>query len=270
MKAVFSDIKIIAGAFIVAFLFIFMLIGLFYLPYDPNGVDIAKKLSFFSAKHILGTDGLGRDVACRISVSLRISFFIGFTASGAGLVLGTAIGAAGGFFGGKADAVTGKFIDLLMAFPGILLALMLVAVLGNGLCNTVLALSIMNLPRFARISRSGFIKYRDSALVFAERARGASPFRIIFMHILPNIYAELLITYSLSFAVSIMNEAGLSYLGLGVEPPYASFGKMLSDAQNFIFSAPWLIIVPAVFLVLLVTGFTLISDGITSVREAHR
>lgn len=263
----YKDLKLFIGLIIVSFLFILMLSGLIYLPYEPNTVDIANKLSFFSKLHILGTDSLGRDVASRILVSLRVSFLIGFVAATFGLMAGTILGSVGGYFGGIADSCITKIIDIQMAFPGILLALMIAAVFGPSLTNTLLALSIMSIPRFARISRSGFLKYRFSPLVLAEKARGASSIRIMFLHILPNISSELVITYSLSFAFSIMNEAGLSYLGLGIQPPNASFGKMLNDAQSSIYTAPWLILVPAIFLSLLIMGFTLISDGITSAKE---
>ncbi|MGP1457775.1 MAG: ABC transporter permease [Treponema sp.] len=269
MKKLNCDAKIAAGAGIVAALFLCMAAGLFYLPYAPNEVSVAEKLSFFSRAHICGTDNLGRDVASRLLVSLRISFLIGFTSASFGFVSGTALGAFGGFLGGKTDAVITKLIDVQMSFPGILLALMLVAALGPGLKTTIFALCIMTVPRFARIARSGFIKYRNSALTLGEKARGASTLRIMFVHIFPNILGDLLVTYSLSFASAIMNESGLSYLGLGVQPPAASFGKMLSDAQSSVFQAPWIILVPAGTLALLIIGFTLISDGITSLMEGR-
>ena len=267
MKKAFSDFKFILGFTIISFLLLCVLVSFFYMPYDPNQISISEKLSFFSAKHIFGTDSLGRDVFSRILVSLRISFFIGFTAATFGMIFGSLTGALGGYFGGIADSVVTKIIDIQMAFPGILLALMLSCALGPGMKTTLVALSIMSIPRFARISRSGFLRYRHSSLVFAQKARGASVFRIMFLHIFPNISTELLVTYSLAFATSIMNESGLSYLGLGIQPPDASFGKMLSDAQNSIFQCPWIILVPAFVLALLIIGFTLISDGLTSSKE---
>ncbi len=267
MKKCNLDVKIAVGAFIVAVLFLCMAIGLVSLPYDPNEVSVSEKLSFFSRSHIFGTDNLGRDVASRLLVSLRISFLIGFTSASFGFICGTLLGAFGGFLGGKTDAVITKLIDVQMSFPGILLALMLVAALGPSLKTTIFALCIMTVPRFARIARSSFIKYRNSPLALGEKARGASTLRIMFIHIFPNTLGDLLVTYSLSFASAIMHESGLSYLGLGVQPPAASFGKMLSDAQSSVFQAPWIILVPAIALALLIIGFTLISDGITSQME---
>lgn len=141
------------------------------------------------------------------------------------------MGAVAGYYGGKIDEVIMKLIDTQMAFPGVLLALMLIAVFGNSLQNLIFALGIMSIPRFARITRSGFIKYRDAEFIKAARSRGAGDGRIIFLHILPNIVPELIVTSSLGFAGAVMSEAGLSYLGLGIQPPTPSFGKMLSEAQ---------------------------------------
>jgi len=261
------DLKLFTGIIIVAFLFLLVLVSFIYMPYNPNEISISEKLSSFSASHILGTDNLGRDIFSRILVSLRVSFFIGFVSATCGLITGSLLGSAGGYFGGIADAFVTKLIDVQMAFPGVLLALMLAAVLGPGTGTTLLALCIMTIPRFARISRSGFLRYRHSSLVLAQKARGASVFRIVFIHIFPNICNELLVTYSLSFATSIMSESGLSYLGLGIQPPDASFGKMLSDAQGYIFQFPQGIFVPAFTLALLIIGFTLIGDGLTTYIE---
>lgn len=247
--------------------FLAMVIGWIHLPYDPNAIDIGNKLQFFTGSHLLGTDHLGRDILSRILVGTRISFLIGLIVVAFGLVVGTLIGSLAGYFGGIVDEIVIKLIDTQMAFPGILLALMLIAVFGTSLQNTVLALSIMSVPRFARISRSGFIKYREADFVKAARARGASHARIMMRHILPNVLPELIVTCSLGFSGAVMSEAGLSYLGLGIQPPNPSFGKMLSEAQNYIFQAPWYVLIPAVVITLLVMGFNLIGDGIQSVNE---
>lgn len=267
MKKFNLDFKAITGISIVSFFLFFALLSYVYMPYEPNQISISEKLNFFSLRHFLGTDSLGRDVFSRILISLRVSFFIGFLSSTFGLITGSLLGSFSGYFGGITDTVLTKIIDVQMAFPGILLALMLASVFGPGTQTTLMALSLMTIPRFARITRSGFIRYRHSPLVLAQKARGASVFRIMFLHIFPNICTELLVTYSLAFASSIMSESGLSYLGLGIQPPDASFGKMLNDAQNSIFQSPWLIFVPAVSLALLIIGFTLIAEGFTSKRE---
>ncbi len=254
-----------AGACMVSLLLLLMLAGFIRMPYDPDAIDTGSKLQFFSPAHPLGTDQFGRDVLSRIMEGARVSFFVGFLAVALGLAVGSFIGGAAGYYGGKIDDVVMKLIDVQMAFPGILLALMLIAVFGTGLHNTVLALGVMSVPRFARISRSGFLKYRDAEFIQAARARGAGDGRIIFQHILPHVAPELIVTCSLGFAGAVMSEAGLSYLGLGIQPPTPSFGKMLSEAQGVMLQAGWYVLVPAAAITLLVMGFNLMGDGLREV-----
>lgn len=247
-----------------------MVLGFFWTPWDPYAIETENKLQFFSAAHPLGTDQFGRDILSRVMVGARVSFLVGLLAVAFGLLAGGIIGAAAGYYGGKTDEVVSKLIDVQMAFPGILLALMLIAVFGTGLFNTVLALGIMSVPRFARITRSGFIKYRDAEFIKAARIRGAGDGRIIFRHILPHVAPELIVTCSLGFASAVMSEAGLSYLGLGIQPPTPSFGKMLSEAQGFMLQAGWYVLVPATVITLLVMGFNLMGDGLREVIDRDR
>jgi peptide/nickel transport system permease protein len=267
MSRYLSDTKTISGIIMVSCAFLCMAAGLFFLPYNPDTIDIPHKLQFISFAHPFGTDNLGRDLLSRIMTGYRISFFIGIAASCFGLLAGGAIGMFGGYFGGKTDAVVGKLIDIQMAFPGILLALMLAAIAGTGMHTTVFSLCIMSIPRFARVIRSGFIRYRDSFLVMSARSRGASALRIMIHHILPNIRNDILTTFSISFAYAIMNETGLSYLGLGIQPPSPSFGRMLNDAQNYIMTSPWFILFPAIAVAIPVAGMMLIGDGISSLKN---
>lgn len=210
------------------------------MPWTPQQIAVLFR------GHPLGTDQFGRDILSRLMEGTRVSFLVGALTVVFGLVVGGAIGSIAGYYGGKIDEVIMKLIDTQMAFPGVLLALMLIAVFGNSLQNLILALGVMSIPRFARISRSGFIKYRDAEFIKAARSRGAGDGRIIFLHILPNIVPELIVTSSLGFAGAVMSEAGLSYLGLGIQPPTPSFGKMLSEAQAEILQAGWYVLVPAV------------------------
>ncbi|MCR5290571.1 MAG: ABC transporter permease [Treponema sp.] len=270
MNTYLSNKKFVAGSVIVFSFFAVTLIGLFVLPYDPLAIDIPHKLSFFSSVHWLGTDGLGRDMLSRILYGNRISFFIGLGSSFIGFFIGCFIGAIGGWYGGILDECVSKVIDILMAFPGILLALVFVSLCGSSLLSTVCALGIMSIPRFARISRGAFMEYRHSYMVMASQARGASVWRIIFVHIIPNITSELIVTFTLTFAYAVMSEAGLSYLGLGVQPPLPSFGRMLNEGQGYIFTAPWVILIPCLFLSLPIIGLTLISDSITAIRDARK
>ncbi len=264
-KACWHKKNFAAGACMVGLMLLIMLAGFFWMPYDPDAMDISHKLSFFSPQHPLGTDQFGRDILSRIMEGSRFSFLVGALAVSFGLAVGGLIGAASGYYGGKTDEIIMKLIDVQMAFPGVLLALMLIAVFGTGLQNMALALGIMSVPRFARISRSGFIKYRDAEFIKAARVRGAGDGSIIFRHILPHVAPELIVTCSLGFAGAVMSEAGLSYLGLGIQPPTPSFGKMLSEAQASILQAGWYVLVPAAAITLLVMGFNLMGDGLQEV-----
>ena len=270
LKKCLHNKNIIIGLCMVGLMVLVMVVGFFYMPYDPDAMDTENELQFFSAAHPLGTDQFGRDVLSRIMQGARVSFLVGALTVVFGLVVGGAVGAIAGYYGGKVDEVIMKLIDTQMAFPGVLLALMLIAVFGNGIQNLILALGVMSIPRFARITRSGFIKYRDAEFIRAARSRGAGDGRIIFRHILPNIVPELIVTSSLGFAGAVMSEAGLSYLGLGIKPPTPSFGKMLSEAQGEILQAGWYVLVPAAAITLLVMGFNLIGDALQEVTQHGR
>ena len=269
-KKCLGNRNFILGSSMVGLMVLLMVVGFFYMPYDPDAMDTEHTLEFFSSQHLLGTDQFGRDVLSRIMEGTRVSFLVGALTVVFGLLVGGAIGSLAGYYGGKVDEVIMKLIDTQMAFPGVLLALMLIAVFGNSIQNLILALGVMSIPRFARISRSGFIKYRDAEFIKAARSRGAGDGRIIFLHILPNIVPELIVTSSLGFAGAVMSEAGLSYLGLGIQPPTPSFGKMLSEAQGESLKAGWYVLVPALAITLLVMGFNLIGDALQEVTEHGR
>ena len=270
LKKCLRNKNFILGSCMVGLMVLIMVVGFFYMPYDPDVMDTEHELQFFSAAHPLGTDQFGRDILSRIMEGTRVSFLVGALTVVFGLLVGGAVGAVAGYYGGKIDEVIMKPIDTPMALPGVLLALMLIAVFGNSLQNLIFALGIMSIPRFARITRSGFIKYRDAEFIKAARSRGAGDGRIIFLHILPNIVPELIVTSSLGFAGAVMSEAGLSYLGLGIQPPTPSFGKMLSEAQAEILQAGWYVLVPAAAITLLVMGFNLIGDALQEVTQHGR
>ncbi len=270
LKKCLRNKNFILGSCMVGLMVLIMVVGFFYMPYDPDVMDTEHELQFFSAAHPLGTNQFGRDILSRIMEGTRVSFLVGALTVVFGLLVGGAVGAVAGYYGGKIDEVIMKLIDTQMAFPGVLLALMLIAVFGNSLQNLIFALGIMSIPRFARITRSGFIKYRDAEFIKAARSRGAGDGRIIFLHILPNIVPELIVTSSLGFAGAVMSEAGLSYLGLGIQPPTPSFGKMLSEAQAEILQAGWYVLVPAAAITLLVMGFNLIGDALQEVTQHGR
>ena len=266
----FKNPNIIVGTIFILIIFALMLVGFFYTPYEFDAINVENKLSFFSKEHILGTDDLGRDILSRLMLACRSSFFIGTAVSVLGLLVGGILGSIAGYFGGIIDEIIMKLIDVQMAFPGILIALMIIAVFGGGTNNIILALSIMSIPKFARIMRSGFIKYKNYDFVKAEKARGAGHLRIMFIHILPNILPEIIVTISLSFASAVMSEAGLSYLGLGGDPTFPSFGGMLSEAQGAIFKAPWYVFIPIAAITLFLMGFNFIADGIRQIQKEEK
>lgn len=267
MKKYFANKSFLLGFCLICFFLILMLAGFLYLPYDVDSPDTANKFASFSRNHLLGTDHLGRDVFSRILVGTRISFGIGFAVMLFGGLSGLFLGSVSGFLGGKIDFAIQKLVTVQMAFPGILLALMLIAVFGTDTKITILALCLMSVPRFTRITRSSFLKQKNALFVKSARARGAGSLRIMIFHILPNILPEFLVTCSLSFALAILSESGLSYLGLGIQPPTPSFGRMLNDAQRFIFTDPKSVLVPAIFLSLMVMSFNLLGDGISEVNK---
>lgn len=267
MKKYFLNKSFFSGFVILLFLILFFIIGSFFCKYDYDAIDTSNKFLKFSSEHILGTDYLGRDVFARLSSSMKLSFLIGFSVVISGFITGVILGALSGFFGGIVDSVISKLVDTQMSFPGILLALMLIAVFGTDTIVTVTALYIMSIPRFTRIARSGFIKYKNSLFVLSAKAKGAGVFRILFHHILPNVIPQLIVTSTLSFSLCILSESGLSFLGLGIQPPLPSFGSMLSEGQRYILLAPEAVIIPAVTLILLVLSFNLIGDGISETNE---
>ncbi|MGI5058755.1 ABC transporter permease [Treponema pectinovorum] len=267
IKKIWENKTFFVGFCMFSFIILIMVLGLIHLPYDYEATDSSLKLKGLSIVHLFGTDNLGRDVLSRILVGIRISVLIGFIVMIFGFVTGLILGSIAGWFGGFIDAFIMKLISVQMAFPGILLALMLAAVFEPSIKITVFALCIMSVPRFTRITRAGYIKLKNSIFVQAAIVRGAGNFRIMYIHILPNILSELLVTATFSFSMAILSESGLSYLGLGVRPPYPSFGRMLNDAQHYIFTNPLGVLIPLLFLAILVFSLNLMGDGIAEVNR---
>lgn len=266
-KHLIRNKPIMIGASLIALLLALMMTSLFYTPYGPNEMNTAMRLAHPQPSYWWGTDNFGRDIFSRIMEGTQTAFLIGFTSVAIGMAFGLIIGAVAGYSGGWLDEILMRIIDAKLAFPGILLAIMLVTVFGPGLGNTIVALGVMSIPAFSRIARSGFIQYKEFAFVKAATARGAGPLRIIFHHILPNITSPLIVAASLRFSGSILAEAGLSYLGLGVQPPDPSWGRMLSEAQPFIVNAPWYVLITGAVITTMVLGFNLLGDGVRDVYD---
>ncbi|MGL4346032.1 MAG: ABC transporter permease [Cellulosilyticaceae bacterium] len=257
-----AQIEFYIGLTIIGFFAFIALLSLFYTPYDPNAMDLANKLQSPTLTHLLGTDQFGRDILSRIMIGSQLVFIVGISSVVCSLLVGGILGALAGYYGGLLDDVLMKIIEAKMAFPGVLLALMLIAIFGAHLSIMILALSIMNIPRFTRMIRSGYIQYREAEFVVAAKTLGISDLRIMHRHILPNVSQDIWVTCALSFSSAILAEAGLSYLGLGVQPPFASWGKMLNEAQAFMLQAPLAALIPGFMITLMVIGFNFLADGL--------
>jgi len=257
----------ILGLAITTFILLVVLIGFFYTPYDPNKMNAALKNSPPSLTHLLGTDNFGRDILSRVMKGAGTTYIIAVAIVCIGASLGTILGAFTGYFGGWLDEILMRVNDVLISFPSILLALVFVSLFGPGSYNIIFALGIIFVPSFARVVRSEFIVLKERDFIRNAKLMGANSFRIMFVHILPNIKRVLIPSLLIGFNNAVLAEAGLSYLGLGVQPPQASLGRMLSEAQSYLLDSPWYAIAPGVMIVLTVLGFSLISGGIENEYE---
>ena len=250
------------GGFIVAATIALALFGPVLSPYDTSSQELARRLEGPSAGHPFGLDELGRDILTRIASGARISLMVGLAVVSVSSVVGMFFGSIAGYFGGRVDDVISRVIDVLMAFPGILLAIALVAVLGPSLVNVVIALSVIGWVGYARLVRGQALRAREFEFVQAARALGANPGRIVLRHVLPTAFPSVVVQGTLGMAGAIIAEASLSFLGLGVQPPTPSWGTMLDAGRSHLFDAPHLTIFPGMAIALLVLGFNFLGDGL--------
>lgn len=260
MKRVRS-FNFICGCTLLILALIIVLGGVVLSPYDPDAMDGSLKFAAPSLKHLFGTDHFGRDVFTRVAYGSLTTFIIGVTTVLIGGIFGTLVGALAGYIGGAFDAVIMRVNDCLLAFPSILLALVFVGAFGASERNVVIALGILFIPSIARVVRSEVRVQLSSDYVANARLLGASGRRILFVHILPNLRATLLVTMAVGFNNAVLAESGMSYLGLGVQPPKASLGRMLKESQSYVGIAPWMVLFPGLVLVLAVLGVALLSDS---------
>lgn len=258
---------LITGLVIVAILLAVTLLGFIYSPYDATQMNGKEKFLAPSLQHLMGTDNFGRDIFTRVQLGMRTTVLIALSVTGIGAVCGTVLGAVTGYYGGWLDEILMRLNDALSAFPSILLALVFISVLGSGKYNIILALGIIFIPSYARIVRGEFLRLKESDYVKSARLMGVSDSRIMLIHILPNCVPALVSALTVGFNNAVLAEAGMSYLGIGVQPPDASLGRMLSEAQGYLFSAPWYAVCPGVIIILLILGFSFISEGITADRR---
>ena len=231
-------------------------------PYDPNDQNIMEKLRSPSVAHWLGTDSFGRDTLSRILFGARISLVIGIASTLLALVIGSAIGMFAGWYGGRADTVTMQAMDVLLAFPSLILGLILVAMLGPSMHNIIIAIALTSIPPFARIARAPTIAIKEREFVMAGRALGFSDTRIVAGHILPNILPEILVMGSLWLANAIRTEASLAFVGLGVKPPTATWGGMIREGFENILDSYALALVPSIAILVVIFALNLLGDGL--------
>ena len=260
--------NLIIGRAITAFMITLIVIGFFWTPYDPNAYDAAAKMQGPSFSHLLGTDNFGRDIFSRVLQGAGTTLIISTATVAIGVLFGIIIGAFTGYFGGWIDEVLMRISDVIAAFPSFLLALVLISLIGSGTYNVIAALGLLFIPSFARIVRGEFARQKQLDYVKSARLMGANHLRIMFVHILPNVWPVLLSSMAIGFNNAVLAEASMSFLGIGVTPPDASLGRMLSESQSYMFSAPWYALSAGSAIVLLILGFSLIGEGLGAERNA--
>jgi peptide/nickel transport system permease protein len=275
-RRLFKRKSAILGLIILGMLVLIAIFAPVLAPYDPVQVLIGiEKVKARQApcihllgcpadqpQHIMGIDGNVRDEFSRVLYGARLSLIIGFSTVTFAIIIGTAIGAVAGYLGGGADNVLMRFMDVLLAFPSLLLAIAIVTILGPGLVNALLAIAIVSIPSYARVTRSAVVTTREMDFVAASRALGGNTFYILFSRILPNSLTPLIVIGTLGIATAILDAAALSFLGLGAQPPTPEWGSMLSAERNQVFTAPYLVFYPGLFIMLVVLSFNLLGDGL--------
>lgn len=254
-------VSVVAAVILIAIILICIL-GPVFLDVDPLKQDILNAYELPSAEHPLGTDNLGRDILARMLYGGRNSMSISFEGVILGTFIGVMLGVFAGYFGGWVDTLISRFLDILLAFPGLLLAIAVVAVLGNGMKNTVVAISIFSIPTVARMVRGEVLSLRGNEYIAACKVMGASSARIIFTHIIPNAVSQIIVNVTLQLGTAILIASALSFLGLGVIPPDPEWGSMLSQAREVMRSYPWQALIPGIAITMVVMCFSLVGDGL--------
>jgi peptide/nickel transport system permease protein len=238
-------------------------------PFDPIDQDFRSQLQSPSLAHLLGTDEFGRDIFSRIVHGARWALLAGLLADTIALVLGVTIGLIGGYFGGRIDTGVVWLTDVMLAFPYLLLAMIIVAIFGPGLVNAMISVGIVYVPQYARLVRGTVLSLKEKEFIEAARCLGVSKFRIILRHVLPNCMAPIIVMASLAVGWAIVQTAGLSFLGLGAQPPTPEWGSMLSGGRSFMLSAWWIATFPGLAIVITVIGFNLLGDGLRDALDPY-
>jgi peptide/nickel transport system permease protein len=262
LRVFFSRKIVIFGVVVIMVLIITAIFAPLMAPYSPIKADFSHRLLQPNSEHWLGTDNLGRDVLSRVIYGTRVSLIIGFLAVGISAAFGMALGLAAGYFGRMTNAIIMRFIDSIMAFPGILLALIIASLLGGGLRNVVIALGIGLVPGFARLMHGQVLSVKENDYIMACRSMGAGNLSIMLRHMLPNCFPTLIVAITMLLGMTVLAEAGLSFLGVGIEPPTAAWGSMVSDGYRYLSTNPMLSFAPGVAIMLLVFAFNMVGDGL--------
>lgn len=263
----FSRVFFGRGLVIFGFIVIFLLVitaifAPFIAPYNPYLTNLENHLASPSAQHWLGTDSLGRDTLSRVIFGTRTSLLIGLVAIGIATAIGMTLGLIAGYYGGWVYTIIMRLVDAVMAFPMILLALVIAALLGGGLVNVIIALGFSMMPSYARLMSSQVLSVKETDYVMAEKSLGADSFRIMLRHIFPNCLPPLIVLVTMMLGATILAEAGLSFLGVGIEPPTAAWGAMVNEGRQYLLTDPVLSIAPGVAIMLVVFAFNMIGDGL--------
>jgi peptide/nickel transport system permease protein len=255
------------GLFVIVFVILTSLVAGIVAPFDPLKISISNRIKAPSADHVFGTDHFGRDVLSRILYGGRVSLQVGVLSVVFSATVGIILGAVSGYFGGRIDYAIVLIMDALISFPSVLLAIGLMAVMGPGVKNIIVALTLVGIPTYGRVVRGVVLSIRQKEYIEAARNAGSGHLKILFLHVLPNTIAPLIVVTTIGVANAILIEAVLSFLGLGVPPPAPSWGNILSDGRNFISQAPWLTIFPGLAISLTVLGFNTLGDGLRDVLD---
>lgn len=258
-----------ASAVLILLIILAAVFAPFVAPYDHLAQSLTDRLQTPSMAHWLGTDELGRDVLSRIIFGARISLTIGLVPTLISMAIGTVLGLCAGVYGGKVDFVIMRLADVMLAFPSLLLAMVVMYTMGGGLINIFIALSLINWASTARVVRSQTLSLKEKEYVEAARAIGVSRWTIMFRHILPNCLPSLIVLFTLNIPSAILSEASLSFLGVGAQPPSASWGLMAVRGKKYLFSEPWLCIAPSVAIMIVVLAFNFLGDGLRDVLDPY-
>jgi len=266
MKKIFSNPLTIAGFVIIASVMLLALFAPFIAPYDPDAIDVKAILLGPSSQHFMGTDGLGRDVFSRMLYGARISLLVGFVAVGVATLIGIILGAIAGFYRGWVDTVIMRLVDVMLSIPSFFLILAVIAFLTPSIWNIMIVIGLTSWMGVTRLVRAEFLSLRNREFVLAAQTLGAKDFRLIFTHLLPNSLTPIIVSSILGIGSAVLLESGLSFLGLGVQPPQASWGNILTDGKIYIQFAWWLSLFPGLAILITVLGYNLLGDGL---RDAY-